>query len=380
MQNFSLNIKTRIYFGTNITGDALAKEADNISGNIMIVTTGRSLERYGYVKQLSMLLESNSRVEKVNVYDNISNNPKLTEVKDAIRIGKQNRVDMIVGFGGGSAIDAAKAVAVGISTDNNIEKYLFEGMTPGEETLPIIAIPTTAGTGSELSKGAIISSVEDKIKTGIRGENILPEIAIVDAYYTHTVPEKISMETGFDVLAHAVESYVSVKSNIFSEMLSEKAIEIVTECLPEIKADPTNVQAREKICYASMIMGLNLANVGTCLPHRIQYSIGAVTDTSHAAGLIALYPSWLSHEYKVNADKVNRILQLMGLEYVDNENKAMEEFQGFMRSLNLNYNLSGLGITKNELQMLSEKVTGNIRNDKLADEKDIIYTILEESI
>lgn len=380
MQNFSLNIKTRIYFGTNITGDALAKEADNISGNIMIVTTGRSLERYGYVKQLSMLLESNSRVEKVNVYDNISNNPKLTEVKDAIKIGKQNRVDMIVGFGGGSAIDAAKAVAVGISTDNNIEKYLFEGMTPGEETLPIIAIPTTAGTGSELSKGAIISSVEDKIKTGIRGENILPEIAIVDAYYTHTVPEKISMETGFDVLAHAVESYVSVKSNIFSEMLSEKAIEIVTECLPEIKADPTNVQAREKICYASMIMGLNLANVGTCLPHRIQYSIGAVTDTSNAAGLIALYPSWLSHEYKVNADKVNRILQLMGLEYVDNENKAMEEFQGFMRSLNLNYNLSGLGITKNELQMLSEKVTGNIRNDKLADEKDIIYTILEESI
>ena len=380
MQNFSLNIKTRIYFGTNITGDALAKEADNISGNIMIVTTGRSLERYGYVKQLSMLLESNSRVEKVNVYDNISNNPKLTEVKDAIKIGKQNRVDMIVGFGGGSAIDAAKAVAVGISTDNNIEKYLFEGMTPGEETLPIIAIPTTAGTGSELSKGAIISSVEDKIKTGIRGENILPEIAIVDAYYTHTVPEKISMETGFDVLAHAVESYVSVKSNIFSEMLSEKAIEIFTECLPEIKADPTNVLAREKICYASMIMGFNLANVGTCLPHRIQYSIGAVTDTSHAAGLIALYPSWLSHEYKVNADKVNHILQLMGLAYVDNKNKAMEEFQGFMRSLNLNYNLSGLGITKNELQMLSEKVTGNIRNDKLADEKDIIYTILEESI
>ena len=93
-------------------------------------------------------------------------------------------------------------------------------------------------------------------------------------------------------------------------------------------------------------MGLNLANVGTCLPHRIQYSIGAVTDTSHHTGLIALYPSWLSHEYKVNADKVNRILQLMGLEYVDNENKAMEEFQGFMRSLNLNYNLSGLGITK----------------------------------
>ena len=196
MQNFSLNIKTRIYFGTNITGDALAKEADNISGNIMIVTTGRSLERYGYVKQLSMLLESNSRVEKVNVYDNISNNPKLTEVKDAIKIGKQNRVDMIVGFGGGSAIDATKAVAVGISTDNNIEKYLFEGMTPGEETLPIIAIPTTAGTGSELSKGAIISSVEDKIKTGIRGENILPEIAIVDAYYTHTVPEKYRWKQG----------------------------------------------------------------------------------------------------------------------------------------------------------------------------------------
>lgn len=380
MQNFSLNIKTRIYFGTNIIDDALAKEETSISGKIMIITTGKSLERYGYIKKLKILLKCNSRVEEVYIYDNISNNPKLVEVKAAISIGKHNNVDMVVGFGGGSAIDAAKAVAVGIATDNDIEKYLFEGMIPGKETLPIIAIPTTAGTGSELSKGAIISSLEDEIKTGIRGENILPEIAIVDAFYTLTVPEKISMETGFDVLAHAIESYVSVKSNMFSEMLSEKAIKIIAECLPVIKSDPRNIKSREKICYASMIMGLNLANVGTCLPHRIQYSIGAITDTSHAAGLIALYPSWLSHEYKVNSDKINHILKLMELEYADNEDKAKKGFERFMQSVNLDYNLAGLGIEKNELQMLCNKVTGNIRNDKLADEKDIIYTILEESM
>lgn len=380
MLDFNINLKTKIYFGTEIVRKALETEYENIYGNVLIVTTGRSLIKYGYVNNLCNILKENSNVDNVIVYDNISGNPKLSQVKEAIHAGKESDVKIIIGFGGGSAIDAAKAVAVGIGTKNNIEDYLFKGRVPEKQTLPIVAIPTTSGTGSELSKGAIITSDKEKIKTGIRGENIIPQIAIVDALYTLTVPVKISMETGFDVLAHAIESYVSVKSNIFSEMLSEKAIKIVGKYLSIIKENPDNIYARKQLSYASMIMGINLANVGTCLPHRMQYPIGGITDTSHAAGLAALYPSWVYHEYSVNDEKINNIFEYMGLKSVRSAGEAKEQIKDYLQSIDLNYNLAQMKINHSDVEMLCDKVTGNIKNDKLADIQNIVNTIFCESI
>ncbi|RHQ01237.1 iron-containing alcohol dehydrogenase [Roseburia sp. AM51-8] len=378
--SFNISLKTKIHFGTNIVEKALNDEAQNIIGNVLIVTTGRTLVKKGYVDSLYNILKTNNRVNQVLVYDKVSGNPKISEVEEAISIGRESDVNIVIGFGGGSSIDAAKAVAVGIGAKNPIENYLFNGMIPGKETLPIIAIPTTAGTGSELSKGAIITSGEKKIKTGIRGENIIPKIAIVDAAYTLTVPDKISMETGFDVLAHAIEAYVSQKANMFSEMLSEKAIRIVAEYLPIIHANPNNINAREQLSYASMLMGLNLANVGTCLPHRMQYPIGGVTESSHAEGLVALYPSWIYHQYRVNENKINNILYYMDLPKPGNAKAAKSEFQQFMNNLGLDYNLRRLGISEKDVDMLCDKVTGNIQNDKLADKPDIIKIIYTESM
>ena len=380
MLDFNINLKTKIYFGTDIVKKALDAEQENIYGTVLIVTTGKSLIRHGYVDNLRDILKNNPNINKVLIYDNISGNPKLSQVKEAVQMGKQSDVKIVIGFGGGSAIDAAKAVAVGIGTKNDIEDYLFKGRVPEKQTLPIIAIPTTSGTGSELSKGAIITSDKEKIKTGIRGENIIPQIAIVDALYTLTVPVKISMETGFDVLAHAIESYVSVKSNIFSEMLSEKAIKIVGKYLSIIKENPDNIYARKQLSYASMIMGINLANVGTCLPHRMQYPIGGITDTSHAAGLAALYPSWVYHEYSVNDEKINNIFEYMGLKSVRSAEEAKKQIKDYLQSIGLNYNLTQMKINHSDVEMLCDKVTGNIKNDKLADIQNIVNTIFSESI
>ena len=377
---FNLNIKTKVYFGTNIIKDSLEKENDNIKGNILIVTTGGSLIKYGYLQELVDILCCNKKVTNVLIYEKISKNPKLKEVKDAIYYGITNNIQMVIGFGGGSAIDAAKAIAVGIGSHNDVEEYLFKGLIPSKETLPIIAIPTTAGTGSELSKGAIITCSDNLIKTGIRGENILPKIAIVDAKYTLTVPISVSMETGFDVLAHAIESYVSRKANLFSEMLSENAIKIVSEYLPIIKNKPDDILAREKLCYASMIMGLNLANVGTCLPHRMQYPIGAITDTSHAAGLIGLYSVWIKYEYDVNHEKINSVLKLMKKNSASCSQEVQCYFIEFLDQIGTNYKLRQLGIDISMIPVLCDKITGSIENDKLHKEKDIIRKIYEESI
>lgn len=379
MKEFVFELSTKIYFGTNIWKEALQKEKTRLMGNVMIVSTGRSLVKYGYLEELQQVVKEFTEKENICIYDSISQNPKLEEIKQAIGIGKVKNIDCIIGFGGGSAIDAAKAVAVGIPAADEIEKYLFDGKEPGKETLPIIAIPTTAGTGTELSKGAILSSTYHKIKTGIRGKYILPKAAIVDDMFTWTVPKKITMETGFDVLAHAMESYVAVKANLFSEMISEKAIRIVAKNLPLLNKDLDNHEARNEMCYASMIVGLNLANVGTCLPHRMQYPIGAHTDTSHGAGLLALYPTWIEYEYEVNREKVNQILTWLGFSKAQSAKEAKDTFNTFLEELNCTYSLSDLGIQEDVLEELGKQVTGNLSNDRLGDNPDIIEKILKEA-
>lgn len=380
MKEFVLELSTKIYFGTNIWKEALQKEILKFNGNVMIITTGRSLIKYGYLQELQQEIEDIIGKGKVFVYDKISQNPKLEEVKQAIMLGKEKGVICVIGFGGGSAIDAAKAVAVGVSTEESIESYLLGGKEPEEKTLPIIAIPTTAGTGTELSKGAIISSTYHKIKTGIRGKNILPKIAIVDDVFTWTVPQKITVETGFDVLAHAIESYVAVKANPFSEMVSEKAIRIVGENLPLLYEDIDNHEARHQMCYASMIVGLNLANVGTCLPHRMQYPIGAYTDTSHGAGLLALYPTWIKYEYEVNKERVNQVLTWLGYSKAESAQEAQELFNVFLNKLNVKYSLSDLGIKENMLKEMNNQVTGNLSNDILSKDSEIIEKIFKEAL
>lgn len=380
MKEFEFTLSTKIYFGTNIIENALQKEKKHFAGKILIVTSGKSLITYGYLPKLVSMIEHLPDNEEVIVYDKVTQNPKLEEIQEAVSLGKREHIQAVVGFGGGSSIDAAKAAAVGIVSDIDIETYLLKGLEPKDSVLPVIAIPTTAGTGSELSKGAILSSPAHHIKSGIRGEKLLPCVAIVDEAYTWTIPERITIETGFDVLAHAVESYMAVKTNAFSEMLSEKAIRIVGENLPILIDDLNNHQAREQMSFASMIMGINLANVGTCLPHRMQYAIGACTESSHAAGLIALYPAWIQHEFEINPKKVNQVFQWLGYSPVTKSIDAKLMLKKLLASWKVPYSLSEYGITTSMVDKLSDQVTGNLANDRLSEKENIVNIIFKESL
>lgn len=380
MEGFTLEIPTTIYFGNNIVEEALKKESKHLMGNIMIVTTGRSLIRLGYLDDLKKILNNLPHVKNTLTFDGISANPKLEEIERAVEVGIKEHVKVIIGFGGGSAIDAAKAVAVGVGTSESLERFLLEGLEPSDNTLPIVAIPTTAGTGSELSKGAIISSLVHQMKGGIRGNAILPKAAIVNPEYTWTVPVGITMETGFDALAHAIESYVSVKANGWSDMISEKTIKMVGENLPLLMKNLDNHEAREAMCYASMIIGMNLANVGTCLPHRMQYAIGAKTDTSHSAGVSALYPAWIQRQYEVNEKKVKNIVYWLTGKKIASGEEAKKEMVIFMQKTDSLKTMTSLGIKKEDIPELTKKVTGNIGNDKLSLQKDIISSIYYDSL
>jgi len=218
------------------------------------------------------------------------------------------------------------------------------------------------------------------MKSGIRGAAILPKAAIVNPVYTWTIPLGITMETGFDALAHAIESYMAVKANSWSHMISEKAIKTAGQNLLLLMENIDNHEARKAMSYASMIVGINLANVGTCLPHRMQYAVGVKTDTSHAAGISALYPAWIQRQYDVSENKVKDIMYWLTGKKILSGEEAREEMAEFMRKISVLKTLADLGIKKEDLPELIKQVTGNISNDRLSEQKDIISSIYYDSL
>lgn len=380
MRMYQLEIPTKIYFGRGIAFQALAEEKDFLSGNVLIVTTGRSLNRLGYVEKLKKELRNLPNVKSVAIYDQISANPQLQEITKAAEEGKENRTDIVVGFGGGSAIDAAKAVAAVIGTGNSVETFFYRHIEPDERTLPVVAIPTTAGTGSELSKAAILSDYEKHKKGGVRGKNLYPKLAIVDSVFTETVPLHITMETGFDVLAHAIESYVSKAASPFTKILSEQVISTAGKALMELEEDIQNKEAREKMSYASMIMGINLGNASTAMPHRLQYPLGAYTKTSHGSGLAAIYPTWIYYEYTVNSETIRKVLEQLTGKEPANAEQASGLMKDFLKQLQLPVSIRELGVKENMLSILAEDVSGNLANDPLAETENIIYKIYERAM
>ncbi len=377
MDPYQIIIPTKVYFGRNIWKKALKEQEALLQGNIMIVTTGRSLQRLGYVDELDKQIQQCASSTKVVVFDSISANPKLSEVQSGILLGRQEKIDVIVGFGGGSAIDAAKAIAAGVKERDGIEVLFYQGKEPGADTLPVIAIPTTAGTGSELSKAAIITDEVKKIKTGIRGKALYPLAAIVDSCFTESVPFQATMETGFDVLAHAVESYISKASSPYTRMQSEAAVQITGRYLLRLAKCLSDVEAREKMSFASMIMGINLGNASTCLPHRLQYPIGAHMDTSHGAGLAALFTAWIRCEYPYASEQIERILKLLTGREIQGENDCVETIYQFIRSIGLATSLQDIGIAKEQLPIMAKEVSGNIKNDPASQEDGIIRKLYE---
>lgn len=378
MSLYQLNIPTKVYFGRDIWREALKAQKETLKGTVLLVTTGRSLDRLGYVAQVKQQILEDTNAENVVIVDNVSANPRLSEVKAGILSGRREKAEVVVGFGGGSAIDAAKAIAAGIGETEEIETFFYSGREP-RKVLPIVAIPTTAGTGSELSKAAIITEENRKIKKGIRGAALYPKVAIVDSIFTESVPFKITMETGFDVFAHGMESYVSKAASPYTEMQSEQAIRIVGTSLPALAENLLDREAREKMSFASMIMGINLGNASTCLPHRMQYPLGVHTDTSHGAGLAALFSAWITCEFEYAPKRIERGVSLLCGEDIYGKKNCVDKVCCFIKRLGLPISLKEFGVQAEELRVMASEVTGNIKNDPMGQEKEIILKLYRMS-
>ncbi|MFD7164780.1 iron-containing alcohol dehydrogenase [Streptomyces violascens] len=327
-------------------------------GTHALVVTGRSAVRaHGYLDRALVSLRSAGL--RTTVYDRVSANPRSDEVDEAAALARRNGCDVVVGMGGGSALDAAKGVAVTAGTGGSVRDLIGVTLAADIPALPLLAVPTTAGSGSEVTKGAIITDTVRGFRSGVRGDVLFPRVAVVDPDLVASVPPAVLTETAFDAFAHAVEGSVSQGATEASRALAREAVSLIADHLPLVLRGADSPAAREALCRAAVIGGVNVATAGTCLPHRLQQAMGSLPGLgiSHGRGLALVYPSWLRHTAPLAEDTFATIAALLGGETVHG---AVDRL---LTSAGLHSRLRDWGVARGDIDVLVRGVSGNLGND-----------------
>lgn len=344
MKEFEYLMSTRICFGKDI----IHKVEDSISkyGKKAFIITGKtSSKRNGSLDDVKNILS------KLNIgyciFDEVEENPSLETVEKAAVIGKNEKVDFVIGIGGGSPIDAAKAIGILINNPStNIDDLFSETQL---QSLPLIALPTTAGTGTEATPYAIFTDHRVQTKRNF-SQKVFPSLALLDAKYLMNTPEDITINTAVDALSHLIEGYLSVKSNIISDALAEKGFIIFSQCIESLKNRIFDYEIREKLLLASTLAGMVIAQTGTSLPHGMGYALTYFNEIPHGRANGLLLKEYL--DLSSSMTKVENILSLLKVNNLNNFGKFIEELIGKESS-----------VTKEEIEKYTESMISN--KDKL---------------
>lgn len=274
--------------GTNVLGEAapLLKKM----GNKAFIVTGRHVAVSDMMKQLTALLDENG-IGCV-IFDGITGEPTDTMIENGVEMLKSSGCDFIIGIGGGSPLDSAKAIAAMAVNEGSIADYNGKEITG--EILPLAAIPTTAGTGSEATKFTVITDSEKGIKMLLKGDVLVPKLAIVDSSFTVGAPKSVTSATGLDALTHAVEAYTSRKAFSMTDTLAVSAVKRIMKYLPTAYKEPDNSLAREQMSIAALEAGICINNSSVTIVHGMSRPIGALFHVPHGMSNAMLLKECLS--------------------------------------------------------------------------------------
>lgn len=294
--DFQYFIPTKILFGAGKLND-LSKVKLPGTKALIVISNGTSMRKYGYLDKVQSLLKENS-VESL-VFDKILPNPVLSSVMDGAAIAKRECCDFIIGLGGGSSIDAAKSIAVMAKNPGNYWDYISGGSGGGKVVpngaLPIVAITTTAGTGTEADPWTVITKEDTNEKIGFGNEDTFPVLSIVDPKLMTSIPPHLTAFQGFDALFHATEGYIANIATPLSDIFALKSIELISKNLSEAVKNGENIEARTNIALASTLSGMVESTSSCTSEHSMEHALSAYyPQLPHGAGLIMLCESYYS--------------------------------------------------------------------------------------
>ena len=316
--SFNVFLPTRVLFGAGQLNNLKSQKMPGKKA-MVVISNGKSTRANGYLSRTEEQLRL-SEVETA-VFDKVMPNPLRTTIMEGAAFAKDNGCDFIVALGGGSVMDAAKAIAAMATNDGDIWDYMNGGTGNGKpitiKPLPVIAITTTAGTGSEVDQWGVVTNDETNEKMGFGGiDDLFPVLAIVDPELMLTVPPKYTAYQGFDALFHSTEVYISKFSNLMSDMVALTAIENVSRNLAKAVKDGSDIDAREKVAFGNTLSGYSMVTGCCTSEHSMEHAMSAYHQKlPHGAGLIMISKAYYTHfvERHVCDDRFIRMAQVMGM-------------------------------------------------------------------
>lgn len=295
--SFNFFLPTRILFGKGAL-NSLGKQALPGKKALIVISNGKSTRENGYLARVEAALQA-AGAESV-VFDGVHANPTASNVRDGAEMARAQHCDFILGLGGGSSIDCAKGIACMASNEGTFWDYMFGGTggrkKPAQPPLPLVAIPTTAGTGTEADQWAVITNEETQEKLAFGNDNSFPYLSVVDSELMRSVPPTFTAYQGFDALFHSTEGYISRYANEMSDLYALRAIEAVGQNLAAAFSDGQNEDARDALALGSMLSGVVMVVGTTTSKHALEHPMSAYhPKLPHGAGLIMLSAAYYTH-------------------------------------------------------------------------------------
>ena len=349
---------TRIFFGSGTISLLQGIIEERFKASRLLLVTDRGVVDSGIADKVL------SQCPMIQVFDEIEQNPKYTTINRAGEWVRKVKPEVVIGLGGGSSLDAAKAIALLATNSGKIEDY------EGKEKytcppLPVIAIPTTCGTGSEVTWVSVITHTERRFKMSIKGPELFPEVALIDPDLLLSLPPPLIASTGMDALTHAVEAYTVRLATFFTDIFARKALELI---IPSVERAYKNIkgdkEARENIMLGSTIAGIAFCNSDVGSVHCLAEAIGSLHDTPHGVANSVFLPFVMEFNLPVVKERYAEIARLAGVEEEDSQaasQKLIQKIKDLSQSMNIP-SLKKLGIKEDELPEIAEKAYQNNSN------------------
>ena len=385
MKSFQYYQPTEIRFGRGRVKEA-GELVSRYGMRCLIVSTKCENEILSIYEQVRRSLKT-ANIECAH-FDGVIPNPTTDVVTAGASMARDFKADVVLGVGGGSSMDTAKAIAVEASHPGSAWDYLyFRETQPTEKTLPMIAVTTTSGTGSQVTQVAVLTNPALKNKSAIYHDRIYPRACIIDPELMLTVPAHITASTGFDVFCHAFESYLHVNATPYTDLMALEAIRIVTKYLPIAVENGTDLEAREKMAWADTLAGLCIASAGVTLPHGIGMTIGGYCPSvMHGEALAVVYPEFTRFTYSSAPEQFARVGRMLNPRLEDSPlevaaAKSCVEIDQFMQTIGMWLSLEKLGVSWQDVTAIADHslVLPDYKNNPRIASRDEIFEILSSS-
>lgn len=364
------------YYGAG-SRSVLADEIKKRGLKKVFIVTDKDLLKFGVVEKVTSVLDA-AKIE-YTIFSNVKQNPTVAQVKEGVVAFSLSNADAIVAIGGGSPIDTAKGIGIISNNPEFADVVSLEGVADTKnKSVPIIALPTTAGTAAEVTINYVITDEENVKKMVCVDPNVIPVLSIVDAELMLSLPPSLTAATGMDALTHAIEGYITKGAWEMSDMFELKAIEMIAKHLPVVVKNPSDVVARDGMAVAQYIAGMGFSNVGLGLVHGMAHPLGAYYDIPHGVANALLLPIVMEYNTESSIAKYVDIARAMGikvdhLSLEDAAQAAVDAVKNLAIEVGIPEKLQLLNVKEEDLERLSQSAfedvctPGNPREVKLGD-------------